>query len=84
MTLKEAVAILSEFGHRGIETWIISKSVSFHRGELLEKNVFVIPDPEEAQGASVVLTEFETKAVALALQKEYAEQQLAEGDVRRG
>ena len=84
MSLKEAVAILSEFGHRGIETWIISKSTSFHRGELQEKNVFVIPDPEEAQGASVVLTEFEAIAVASALQRTYAEMQLAEGDARKG
>ena len=84
MSLKEAVAILSEFGHRGIETWIISKSTSFHRGELHEKNVFVIPDPEESQGASVVLTEFEAIAVASALQRTYAEMQLAEGDARKG
>lgn len=87
MNLQEAVALLSEFEHRGFQTWILSKSKTFHRGELSEKNILVVPDPAESGGVNgFALTQFEAIAIASALQRELCEAsvEISGDDVRRG
>lgn len=80
MDLKEAVATLSEFEHRGFQTWIVSKTTRFHRGEQDEKEIFVLPDPEGSGAAELVLLPFEAIAIAQALHREVCEQMREAGD----
>lgn len=73
----EAAATLSEFEYRGHERWVVNKTKVFYRGEKIEKNVFVLPDP---QGGSAVgnpiFTPFEAIAIASALHREELQQTL--------
>lgn len=83
MKLSEAVSILSEFEHRGTDTWILSKSTTYYRGAVVDKAVVVVPAPDGDGKITGSLSPFEALAIASSYKRNEF-QQAMEDDVRMG
>ena len=83
MKLSEAVSILSEFEHRGTDTWILSKSTTYYRGSSVDKSLIVVPAPGDDGRIASSLTPFEALAIASSYKRNEF-QQAMEDDVRMG